>query len=86
MARVDDVQLVLDGIGDTLAIIDFPYAEFGVYVIDMDEPPIVQFYSTFQSKGVVRAQSTVDGQRFRELCSDHRQHLETRHASALPFA
>ncbi|MFT5374209.1 MAG: PAS domain S-box-containing protein [Candidatus Latescibacterota bacterium] len=52
MARVDDVQLVLDGIGDTLAIIDFPYAEFGVYVIDMDEPPIVQLYSTFQSKGV----------------------------------
>ncbi len=52
MARADDIQLVLDGIRDALDAIDFPYAEFGVYVIDMDEPPIVQFYSTFQSEGV----------------------------------
>jgi len=52
MARADDVQLVLDGIRNTLNIIDLPYAEFGVYVIDMDEPPIVQLYSTFQSKGI----------------------------------
>jgi PAS domain S-box-containing protein len=52
MARADDIQLVLDGIRDALDALDFPYAEFGVYVIDMDEPPIVQFYSTFDSTGV----------------------------------
>ncbi len=52
MARSDDIHQVLDGIHQTLNAIELPYAEVGIYVLDMDEPPIVQFYSTYQSENI----------------------------------
>lgn len=54
MARADDIHIVLEGIRSALQIVDLPYAEFGVSVIDMNEPPTVQFYSTYKSERIER--------------------------------
>ena len=54
MARADDIQQVLTAIRDCLLTMDVPYGEFGVYVLDMDEPPIVHFYGSHNSNEITK--------------------------------
>ena len=68
MARVDDIQIVLEGIRSALQAVDLPFAEFGVSVIDMNEPPVVQFYSTYGSERIERKAQWMVG--------DSRNHAE----------
>ena len=54
MARVDDIHIILEGIRSAMQTVELPFSEFGVSVIDMADPPTVQFYSTYQSATVER--------------------------------
>ncbi len=85
MARADDIHIVLEGIRSALQTIDLPYAEFGVSVINMDEPPTVQFYSTYGSEHVERkAQWMVgDAQSLAETIIDTWQRGRAVHISSL---
>ena len=54
MARADDIHQVLTAIRDSLHTMEVPFEEFGVYVLDMDEPPIVHFYGTHDSEEIAK--------------------------------
>ncbi len=88
MARADDIHIVLEGIRSALQTVDLPYAELGVSVIDMNEPPTVQFYSTYKSECIERkAQWMVgDTQSLAETIIDTWQRGSAVHTSSLSEA
>jgi PAS domain S-box-containing protein len=54
MTRADDIHPVLTAIRDCLHTMEVPYGEFGVYVLDLGEPPIVHFYGTYDSAEITK--------------------------------
>lgn len=54
MTRADDIHQVFIAIRDCLHAMKVPYGEFGVYVLDLGEPPIVHFYGTYDSAEITK--------------------------------
>jgi len=52
MVRADDIQLVLNSIRASLETMRIPFSEFGTFVLDMDEPPMLTLYSSRGSKEI----------------------------------
>ncbi|MBT4498927.1 MAG: PAS domain S-box protein [Gemmatimonadetes bacterium] len=52
MVRGDDIQLVLNSIRASLETMGIPFSEFGAFVLDMDEPPVLTLYSSRGAKEI----------------------------------
>jgi len=85
MARVDDIHIILEGIRSAMQTVELPFSEFGVSVIDMADPPTVQFYSTYQSDTVERKAQWMagDAQNNAEAIIETWQHGQIVHTESI---